>query len=74
MKKPRTKVKQDPKTELVAVSFSPGEKALLDTYIRRKRLKSRSGFIRRVVMNAVLGDTGSNKATLFDLPPEKDPV
>ncbi len=74
MKNPRTKVKQDPKTELVAVSFSPSEKALLDTYIRRKRLKSRSGFIRRVVMNAVLGDTRGNKATLFDLPPEEDPV
>ena len=66
MKKPRSKVRQDPKTELVAVAFSSHEKAMLDTYLRRKRLRSRSAFIRSVVMDAVLRDTRGNKATLFD--------
>ena len=71
MKKYRQRVKQDPKTELVAVSFSLQEKALLDTYLRRKRIRSRSAFIRKTVMDAVLTDTGQNKATLFDNPEEQ---
>ena len=70
MKKPRIRVKQDPKTELVAVAFSRQEKSLLDTYLRRKRIKNRSAFIRRIVLDTVLTDTGHNKATLFDNPEE----
>lgn len=74
MKKPPRKIKQDPKTELVAVSFSIQEKDLLDTYLHRKRIRSRSAFIRRVVMDAVLRDTQGNKATLFDLISEETPI
>ena len=70
MKKPRTRLKQDPKTELITVSFSVQEKRLLDTYLHRKRIRSRSAFIRKVVLDTVLTDTGHNKATLFDSPEE----
>lgn len=71
MRKVKRKVPQDPKTELVTVSLSPKEKELLDNYLSRKKIKSRSAFIRRTILSTVLKDMGQNKATLFDF---EDPI
>lgn len=60
------KVKQDPKTCPVTILFSAGEMELLDGYLKRKGIRNRSAFVRKLVMNKVLKDISGNPVSLFD--------
>ncbi len=39
---------------------------LLDGYLKRKGIRNRSAFVRKLVMNKVLKDISGNPTSLFD--------
>lgn len=59
-------VKQDPRTEKVAVLFSEEEYKMLNYYVKKYKHSSRSAFVRRLVMTYVVRELNANYPTLFD--------
>lgn len=59
-------VKQDPRTEKVTVLFSEEECKMLNYYVKKYRLSSRSAFVRRLVMTHVMRELNAHYPTLFD--------
>lgn len=67
MSKP-PKVKQDPRTERVTTLFSKEEYKMINYYIKKHKITSRSALIRRVIMTHVAGELNANYPTLFEQP------
>ncbi|MBR8703608.1 hypothetical protein [Porphyromonas levii] len=67
-KKVRNKldVIQDKRTEKVTVLFSEEECKMLNYYVKKYKHRSRSAFVRRLVMTHVVGELNANYPTLFD--------
>lgn len=64
-RKPK-KIKQDPKTCAVTILFSESEMELLNGYLKRMGVRSRSSFVRKLVMKKVLSEISENPISLFE--------
>ncbi len=62
----KVKLRQDPRTQKVTVLFSEEEYKMLNYYVKKYKIKSRSAFVRSIVMTHVLGELNANYPTLFD--------
>lgn len=74
--KKQKEIKQDPKRQSVQIYFSDQELKMVDHYVAKFKHKSRSSYIRRLVMTDVLAQLMESYPTLFDqcnvsnIPPE----
>lgn len=62
----RRKIKQDPRTERVTALFSESEVEIIDRYVKRRRYRSRSTFVRQCVMERIVGEAGRHRPSLFE--------
>lgn len=65
-RKKRPPVRQEPHTERITILFSKGQTEVLDRYLRRHRIRSRSAFIRRCVMEHIVTEATKHRPTLFE--------
>ncbi|MDO5036654.1 MAG: hypothetical protein Q4D93_06810 [Porphyromonas sp.] len=63
-------VKQDVRKCPVTVMLSETEREMLDYFVYKYKLESRSAYIRSLVMTDVMGYLYQNNPTLFDPHPE----
>lgn len=62
------KVRQDPRTERITVLFSKEEYKMINYFVKKYKIESRSALIRKVVMTHVFGTLNENYPTLFEQP------
>lgn len=59
-------VRQDPRDQVVTILLSNSEREMLDRFVAKYRLSSRSAYIRHLVMTDVLSKLFDDMPTLFD--------
>lgn len=62
----RRKVRQDARNQPVTIFLSVSEREMLDYFVKKYRLSSRSGYIRGLVMRDVLSHVYDDMPSLFD--------
>ena len=60
------RIRQEPHTVRVTVLFSEAQMEIIERYLRRHPGRSRSDFVRRCVMERIVGDATKHRPTLFD--------
>ena len=60
------RIRQEPHTVRVTVLFSESQMEIIERYLRRHPGRSRSDFVRRCVMERIVGDAAKHRPTLFD--------
>ena len=60
------RIRQEPHTVRVTVLFSESQMEIIERYLRRHPGRSRSDFVRRCVMERIVGDATKHRPTLFD--------
>lgn len=60
------RIRQEPHTVRVTVFFSESQMEIIERYLRRHPGRSRSDFVRRCVMERIVGDATKHRPTLFD--------
>lgn len=66
LRRGRRKIRQEPHTERVTTMFSRGQMEIIDRYLKRHPRLSRSAFIRKCVMERIIGDATRHRPSLFD--------
>lgn len=66
LKRRRQKIRQEPRTERVTTMFSRSELEIIGRYLKRHPRCSRSAFIRKCVMERIIGDATRHRPSLFD--------
>ncbi|WP_297128298.1 hypothetical protein [uncultured Porphyromonas sp.] len=59
-------IRQEPHTVRVTVLFSESQMEIIERYLRRHPCRSRADFVRRCVMERIVGDATKHRPTLFD--------
>ena len=60
------RIRQEPHTVRVTVLFSESQMEIIERYLRRHPGRSRSDFVRRCVMERIVGDATKHRPSLFD--------
>ena len=60
------RIRQEPHTVRVTVLFSESQMEIIERYLRRHPCRSRADFVRRCVMERIVGDATKHRPTLFD--------
>lgn len=67
----RQRIRQEPHTERVTTMFSRSQLEIIDRYLKRHPRYSRSAFIRKCVMERIVGDATRHRPSLFDAEEEE---
>lgn len=59
-------IRREPHTERVVTRFSKEQMALIERYLRRHPRMSRSAFVRRCVMERLVGEMAHHRPSLFE--------